>query len=130
MGPAFVDTSVFVYAVGRPHPLRQPAQRLLRERLDQRLPTATSAEVLQELMHIYLPVGRTDTLDAAMRLAVDLTTVWPVEGRDVIAAHDLAVSQPGLGARDLLHLAVCRRYGASELLSYDRALAAAFDSGR
>ena len=128
-GPSFVDTNVFVYAVGRPHPLREPAQTMLRERLERGQPMATSAEVLQELMHVYLPVGREETLGAALRLASDLTVVWPVEASDVLAARNLSASRPGLGARDLLHLAVCHRHGAGELLSFDRALAAAFDAG-
>lgn len=127
--PTFVDTNVFVYAVGRMHPLREPAQSYLRERLEQQVPMATSAEVLQELLHVYLPVGRLGTLDAALRLATDLTTVWSIDESDVHAARDLATSQPGLGARDLLHLAVCRRHGARELLSFDRALVAAFAAG-
>jgi len=129
LGPSFVDTNVFVYAVGRPHPLREPAQAVLRGRLDRGVPMATSAEVLQELMHVYLPVGREETLDAALKLASDLTVVWPVDVTDVLAARRLSASKPGLGARDLLHLAVCRRHGAGELLSFDRALNAAFDSG-
>jgi len=128
MPVTFVDTNVFVYAVGREHPLREAARMMLRERLDQRVPMATSAEVLQELLHVYLPVDRMGTLDAALRLASDLTTTWPVEASDVMAARDLVTSAPGLGARDLLHLAVCRRYGADELLSFDRALVAAFAS--
>lgn len=130
MGLSFVDTSVFVYAVGRPHPLREQAQALLRERLEDSRPMATSAEVLQELMHLYLPVGRMDTLDAALRLASDLTTIWSIEASDVLAARDLAVARPGLGARDLLHLALCQRFGAAELLSFDRALVAAFAGSR
>jgi len=130
VAPSFVDTNVFVYAVGRDHPLREPARRLLRDRLRRRVSMATSAEVLQELLHAYLPVGRLDTLDAALRLVTDLTTIWPIDDADVLAARDLATSQPGLGARDLLHLAVCRRYGADELLSFDRGLVAAFASRR
>jgi predicted nucleic acid-binding protein len=126
MSATFIDTNVFIYAVGREHPLRAPAQMMLRERLDQNVPMATSAEVLQELLHVYLPVGRTETLDAALRLASDLATIWPIDSGDVLAARDLALSQPGLGARDLLHLALCRRYEADELLTFDRALLAAF----
>lgn len=125
----FVDTNVFVYAVGRAHPLREPAQMMLRERLDRNTPMATSAEVLQELLHLYLPVGRLQTLDAALRLATDLTTTWSIDESDVLAARDLSTSQPGLGARDLVHLAVCRRHDVDELLSFDRALVAAFASG-
>ena len=125
----FVDTNIFVYAVGRAHPLREAAQMFLSERLEQQVPMATSAEVLQELLHIYLPVGRFGTLDAAMRLAADLTISWPIDASDVRAARDLATSEPGLSARDLVHLAVCRRHAAGELLSFDRALVAAFASG-
>ena len=128
MATTFVDTNIFVYAVGRAHPLREAAQMLLRERLEQQVPMATSAEVLQELLHVYLPVGRLETLDAALRLTADLTVTWPIDDSDVHAARDLVTSEPGLGARDLLHLAVCRRYGADELLSFDRALVAAFAS--
>ena len=113
----FVDTNVFVYAVGRPHPLCEEAQRMLRDRVSAGVPLATSAEVLQELLNIYLPVGRLTTLDAALRLVADLVTVWPVEASDVLAARDLATSQPTLGARDLLHLAVCRRRAAAGLLT-------------
>lgn len=130
MALTFVDTNVFVYAVGRAHPLREPAQTLLRERLAQRVPMATSAEVLQELLHLYLPVGRLDTLDAALRLATDLATIWPLDESDVLSARELAVAAPGLGARDLLHLVTCRRYGVDELLTFDRALAAAFAARR
>ena len=126
MGYAFVDTNVLVYAVGREHPLREQAQQMLRECLKRQVPMATSAGVLQELLHVYLPVGRDETLDAALRLAADLMTVWPVDGADVLAARDLAVSEPGLGARDLVHLAICRRYDVDELLSFDRALVVAF----
>ena len=125
-GLTFVDTNVFVYAVGREHPLRDPASEALRERLRDGVPMATSAEVLQELLHLYLPVGRTDALDAALRLARDLTTIWSVEPSDVIAARDMAITEPGLDARDLLHLAMCRRHVVDELLTFGRALHAAF----
>jgi predicted nucleic acid-binding protein len=122
----FVDTNVFVYAVGRPHPLRDEAQARLRGAVADGVALATSAEVLQELMHIYLPVERLETLDSAMRLASDLTTIWPIDASDVTAARDLVASQPGLSARDLLHLATCRRYGATAIMSFDRGLVAAF----
>jgi uncharacterized protein len=122
----FVDTNVFVYAVGRPHPLQDEARERLRAALADGVPMATSAEVLQELLHIYLPVGRVETLDAALRLAGELTTVWPIDATDVAAARDLIASVPGSSARDLIHLAVCRRFGASGLMSFDRGLVAAF----
>jgi predicted nucleic acid-binding protein len=122
----FVDTNVFMYAVGGRHPLRDVAREQLRAHVEAQRPLATSAEVLQELLHAYLPVGRLETLDAALRLACDLATVWPVDANDVRDARNLHVRHPGLSARDLLQLAVCTRRSASGLLTHDRGLAAAW----
>lgn len=122
----FVDTNVFMYAVGRPHPLRQEAQSFFAQAVADDEALATSAEVLQELLHAYLPVGRLATLDAALTLVSSLVTVWPLESQDVAVARDLAPRHSGLGARDLIHLATCQRRGADALHSYDRALRAAF----
>ena len=65
----FVDTNVFVHAVGGPHPLREPARGFFREALGEGIALCTWAEVLQELLHLYLGVERLDTLDAALELA-------------------------------------------------------------
>lgn len=122
----FVDTNVFMYAVGREHPLRAEARDFFRETLRRGDALVTSAEVLQELLHAYLPVGRLDTLDAALRLARARTTaVWPVEAADVELARALVDGYPGLGARDVLHLACCKRRDVGELKTFDRGLDAA-----
>lgn len=123
----FVDTNVVMYAVGRSHPLRPEAQAFFEAALRDRTPLATSAEVLQELLHAYLPVARLGTLDAALELVDSLVeTVWPVEPEDVLLARSLVSRHQGLGARDLLHLACCRRRGADGIKTFDRPLAAAF----
>ena len=122
----FVDTNVFMYAVGGPHPLRDGARSALADRFDTGAPLATSVEVLQELMHAYLPVNRLETLDAALQLATEIGEVWAVETEDVLDARSLHDRYPALAARDLLHLAVCLRRDVTELLTFDRALAAAW----
>ena len=122
----FVDTNVFMYAVGRPHPLRNDAQTFFLRAVEGEEPLVTSAEVLQELVHAYLPVGRLATLDAALDLARSLTTVWPLEAGDVELARSLLATHAGLGARDLTHLATCVRRGATGLQTFDRDLATAF----
>ncbi len=121
----FVDTNVFMYAVGRPHPLRGPAREFFVESTQNRTPLCTSAEVLQELAHAYLPVGRLRTLEAAMSLIVrSRVDVWPLEAEDVTLARQLHERHPALGARDLCHLASCRRRGVRELKTFDQALRA------
>ena len=121
----FVDTNVFMYAVGRPHPLRDPAREFFAGCIRSRTPLCTSAEVLQELAHAYLPVGRGQTLDAALAL-IDRSRVevWPLEQADVTLARQLHGKYPALGARDLCHLASCRRRGVREVRTFDQALGA------
>ena len=121
----FVDTNVFMYAVGRPHPLRAEAQRFFEQSIEDGSLLATSAEVLQELFHAYLPVGRLATLDAALTLISARASVWPLEKQDVELARSFVRRHAGLGARDLIHLASCRRRGVHEVKTFDRALAAA-----
>lgn len=123
----FVDTNVWMYAVGRPHPLRPEARTFFERTLAEGTVLVTSAEVLQEMMHAYLAVGRGADLDAAFTLVeARAGDVWPVEAGDVRAARLLAERHPALGARDLLHLACCRRRAVERAKTFDRALAGAF----
>ena len=122
----FVDTSVFMYAVGKPHPLQSPAQQFFDDSLRDRKPLVTSAEVIQELMHVYLRMKRPHTLDSALELMDKAgVEVWPLEEGDVILARQLHDRLPALSARDLCHLASCRRRGVREMMTFDQALAAA-----
>ena len=123
----FVDSNVFIYAVGRPHPLREEARRFFLGACRERLRLVSSAEVLQELLHVYLPVNRSETLDEALRLATAVTEqILPVTAEAVRHARNLADQHPALTARDLLHLAVCEIHAIPALKTFDRALRAAF----
>jgi len=120
----FVDSNVFMYAVGRPHALRSPAVKFFDDALRKSKPLATSAEVLQELSHVYLRAGRTDTLDDALTLIARAgVEVWPLEEADVTLARQLHDRYPALEARDLCHLASCRRRGVKEIMTFDQSLA-------
>lgn len=121
----FVDTNVFMYAVGRRHPLRAPAQQFFVDANRSSTPLCTSAEVLQEMVHAYLPAGRRLTLDAALALVSRaMVEVWPLEEEDVALARRLHEQNSNLQARDLCHLASCRRRGVSEIKTFDQTLAA------
>jgi len=123
----FVDTNVFVYAVGREHSLKAPARVFFQRAAEAGDVLATSAEVLQELLHIYLPAGRIATLDAALELVRGtIGEVWDLVPEDVHLARSFAGRYPHLGARDLVHLACCRRRNVTRIKTFDRGLAAAF----
>lgn len=124
----FVDTNVFVYAVGREHPLKNPARTIFEKSIAEPGQTlVTSAEVLQELLHVYLPVNRMPTLNDALELVTrSVQEIWSVEPEDVSEAVALSTDYPALGARDLIHLACCRRRGVRTIHTFDRALNSAF----
>ena len=118
----FVDANVSMYAGGSEHPLREPARGALRQVGAGRLDGVTDCEVLQELLHRYISLGRResgflvfDSFASAMR-----GRVLPVDADDVVRARDLADDFPQLRARDLLHLAVMERHGIEEILTADR----------
>ena len=123
----FVDTNVFMYAVGRPHALQTTAQDFFVEANRSSTPLCTSAEVLQELAHVYLPTGRLQTFDATLGLVASAgVEVWPLEEADVALARRLHELYPTLQARDLCHLASCRRRGVREIKTFDQIFAAVF----
>ena len=120
-----------MYAVGRPPPLREPARKFFVESNRNRTPLCTSAEVLQELAHAYSPVGRLETLDAALSLAVRSGVKgWPLEDKDVTLARQLHEQHPTLKTRDLCHLASCRRRGVSEIMTFDQSLQAVVNAAK
>ena len=126
----YVDSNVFIYAVGRAHPLKAEAQNFFIDSSNRGKRLATSAEVLQELLHVYLPVERMATLDAAMALATQgVDQVIPIDSAAVLHARSLVDNFPGLTARDLLHLSVCQLHKIRELKTFDRNLLAAFKRG-
>lgn len=124
----FVDSNVLMYSVGRPHPLQAPARRFLVESLENRIELVTSAEVLQELAHTYLRVGRVADFDDALgHIRSFQIAVWPLEQEDVELARALAELYPQLQARDLCYLASCQRRGVDQIKTFDQSFAAVVD---
>ena len=125
----FVDANVFMYFVGTDHPLRREAREFFLRSREKGMGLATSAEVLQELLHRYLRRNRRPVLNAAFDLVGStVDEIWPVEEADVGLARDLSARHPGLEARDLVHLACCIRRKPRDLMTFDRGLAAAWGS--
>lgn len=123
----FVDTNVFMYAVGLSHPLKDQSRKFFEESLQEEAFLVTSVEVLQELLHAYIPVNRLSTLEAAFTLVESCVYhIWTLEPEDVQFARSLITRYADLGARDLLHMACCKRREVSKIKTFDRKLAAVF----
>ncbi len=122
----FVDTNVFMYAVGQDHPLKGHARDFFDSATSAGTDLFTSAEVLQELLNAYVRSGRLLVFEAAMSLIRGAgVEVWPLERGDVELARELHDQFPELESRDLCYLASCRRRGITYLMTFDQALAAA-----
>lgn len=127
----FLDTNVFIHYLGREHRLRDEARALLERLVERGTRLATSAEVLQELLHYYHRDRRFPDLDNAFTLVEScVDEIWTVGKEDVETARNLASSYPGLEARDLVHLACCLRRKPRDLMTFDRGLEAAWRGRR
>lgn len=118
----FLDANIPMYAAGRPHPLKQPCLDVLT--LVALYPDAfyTDAEVFQEILHRYRAQGRwQDGQQLFIRFAALMQSrIETVTFADVERAAVFAAVYPSLDARDLLHLAVMDRVGATRIVSADR----------
>ncbi len=117
----FLDANVPMYAGGAEHRLKRPCIRVLELVRGSPSQFATSAEVLQELIHRYIavrrwPVGRELFADFAALLT---GRVHPIFVSDVLLAAEFADQFIGLSARDLLHTAVMRRLEINRIVSTD-----------
>jgi hypothetical protein len=118
----WIDANVPMYAFGRDGPYRPACKRILGLAGDRPGAFWIDAEVLQEVLHRYLAVGVwAHQQPAFMRFALLMQdTTEPIYGEDVERAGAYAGQYRDLSARDLLHLAVMQRVGATHIVSADR----------
>ena len=118
-----LDTNVLVYAVGRPHPLRDPARALLRAAEQGRIAITTTPEVIQEFTHIYsLTRPRQDAAALALDFARACSPLVGSRDIDVPVAAELFEQLEPIGASDCLLAAIGLRERVDALVSADRAL--------
>ena len=116
----FLDTNVFLYAIGREHPDKEPCREILRRVTMGKLPAVTSAEVIQELLHVLTRRQRRSEAATAAREAMAIVMrVLPVGKNDLQLACTLIEALPSLGARDALHAATMRNAGIRDIVSAD-----------
>jgi predicted nucleic acid-binding protein len=116
-----VDSNVPMYLVGAMHPNKDAARRLLEEAVAAGDALCTDAEVLQEILHRYAAIGRTEDIDGAFDALLGLVdVVYPIERADVDRARGLLMRARGLSARDAIHVAVMQRYDIRRVMTFDR----------
>ena len=109
-----------MYVIGAEHPNKAVSRQLLEHAIAQGERLVTDAEVLQEILHRYVAIGRRDAIQPAFEALLGVVDeVFPVERRDTEGARDLIHAMRALSARDALHVAIMRRQGVGAILSFD-----------
>ena len=117
----FIDTSVLMYAAGGEHPLREPCRTIVDGIGRRSISAVTSIEVVQEILHRYLSIGRAPGGIALAEQTMDLfAPVLPITHALMRRVPEIARRYPAPSARDLIHVATCIHEGITEILSTDR----------
>ena len=109
-----------MYLVGAAHAHKSDAQRLLERLISERQRLVTDAEVLQEILHRYVAIGRRDAIQPAFEALLNIADqIFPVDAPAVLRAKEILFAYPRISARDAVHLAIAELHGIEKILSFD-----------
>ena len=118
----FVDSNIPMYLVGASHPNKDAARRLIERSVARRERLLTDVEVLQEILHRYVAIGRRDAIQPAFDVLLAVVDeVVSIELSDAQRARALVLGPGELSARDALHVAVMERNGIEYVMTFDSA---------
>lgn len=110
-----------MYLVGAAHLHKTDAQQLLERTITAGHRLVSDAEVLQEILHRYRAINRFDAIQPAFDALLGIVDdVFPIEEQDVRTAKDVLLGSRTMSSRDALHVAVMRRHGVAEIMSFDK----------
>lgn len=122
MPPIFIDTNMPMYAAGVSHPLKEPSQQVILAVATGKIDAITDTEVFQEILYRYIHINErekgTKVFDHFYRIM--LGRVLPIGEADILETRKLAEQYSFLTPRDLIHLAIMKRYGIKEIISTDK----------
>ena len=116
-----LDTNIFLYAMGKPHPYKEPCLRIVATLEESFHGYLTNAEVLQEILHVFLRRGESGHGARRVRQIMDsVEEVVPIGKDEIYIASRLLIQYPKLDARDAIHAAVVQLHGLEGVVSADR----------
>lgn len=120
MAAIFLDTNVFLHAVGADLPVRDASRQILRRIAEGDLAATTNSEVVQEILFVLNRRGRKDqALDLARSAVLLFPDLLPVTRSDLLTACELLERYPDLPPRDAIHAATMLNNGLGTILSED-----------
>jgi uncharacterized protein len=120
-----VDTTVLAYAVGLPHPLKDPSERLLEAVSVGAVHATTSVEVIQQFAHVRARrFPRAEAAGTARRFARLLSPLLTPDEDALERGLSIFESTPALGSFDAILAATAIANDARALVSADGGFAA------
>jgi len=115
-----LDTNVFIYAQGGPHPYREPCRAVLAAAGPETY--GVDVETLQEILDVYT---RREQRRVALLTVTDALAAFPdpfpITRREIEEAAGIVVAHERLSPRDAIHAAVVLTYDLEGIVSTDRA---------
>jgi uncharacterized protein len=116
----FIDSNVPMYLVGAAHTNKTRVRHLLEQYIGDRERLVTDTEVLQELLHRYVAIGRRDAIQPSFDALLGIVDeVFAAELAEVQRAKEIVLAREGLSARDALHVAVMEHHAVERILTFD-----------
>lgn len=118
--PVFLDSNIFLYASGSPHPEKSACLAVLERVAVGSLEAVTNSEVVQELLFV---LTRRSQPREALRLAARVIALFPdllpVTRDDMLLACDIVAQHPRMSVRDAVHAATMLNSGLKTVVSVD-----------
>jgi len=116
----FIDTNIFLYSIGRDHPLKPASVTAIHRIRDGQITAIINTEIIQEILYHLQSIKQ---LSIGVRLAKDAVSIssriLPVEEIDLSLAIELLEAYPKIQTRDAFHAATMIHNGIKEIISTD-----------
>jgi len=116
----FIDTNIFLYSIGRDHPLKPASVTVIHRIRDGQITAIINTEIIQEILYHFQSIKQ---LSIGVRLAKDAVSIssriLPVEEIDLSLAIELLEAYPKIQTRDAFHAATMIHNGIKEIISTD-----------
>ena len=122
MAELFLDVNVPMYAAGKDHPYKESCTWVMTEIAEGRIEAVVDTEIIQEVLYRY---GAIHQWRVGVTLAGNLldivSKIYPIQVADIRLAIKLfeRYAPQGIPARDVLHIAVMRNNGLTQVISTD-----------
>lgn len=109
-----------MYVVGSDEALKTAALSAVESLIRAGESLVTDAEVLQEILHRYVSIGRKEAIQPAFEALYSVVEeVFPIDRKTADIARVVLESLGGFSARDAIHVASMSQHGVTRILTFD-----------